>query len=39
VDFKPTKAPVAPQTLATRGLMAAPTMDSNFDVPSTAGGW
>jgi len=39
VDFKATKAPVAPQTLATRGLMAAPTMDSNFDVPSTAGGW
>lgn len=39
VDFKATKAPIAPQTLATRGLMAAPTMDSNFDVPSTAGGW
>lgn len=39
VDFTKTKAPVAPQTLATRGLMAAPTMDSNFDIPSTAGGW
>ena len=39
VDFTAKKAPVAPQTLATRGLMAAPTMDSNFDIPSTAGGW
>jgi len=39
VNFTAAKAPVAPPTLATRGLMAAPTMDSNFDIPSTAGGW
>tara|TARA_R110000803_G_scaffold50583_1_gene104819 strand:- start:1638 stop:2978 length:1341 start_codon:yes stop_codon:yes gene_type:complete len=39
VDFKGAVAPKLPQTLASRGLMAAPTMDSNFDVPSTAGGW
>ena len=39
VNFTGIKAPSAPPTLATRGLMAAPTMDSNFDIPSTAGGW
>ena len=39
VNFKATKAPVVPQTIASRGLMAMPTMDSNMDIPSTGGSW
>ena len=39
VNFKAMKAPPVPQTLESRGLLAMPTMDSNMDIPSTAGGW